>query len=84
MKAEVYARMKNSTGAELKRRIEESYNHIKPYLDEEKELHLMCRDCERWNGKEHDYTECRDRPCFIFWLAFEYMYWSLGYELYGG
>lgn len=82
--ADVYKSINPVIAREFEQRIEESYVHIKPYLAQQDELYLMCRDCERWNGKEHDYTECRDRPCFIFWLAFKYLKWSLGYELCGG
>lgn len=61
------------------RKIEESHNHIKPYLNDSNlcgELHDMCRNCERWCGKEHDYSECENMKCFKFYLAYEYMLWA--------
>lgn len=67
---------------ELERRIEESYNHIKPYLkgeDQNKELREMCKSCDVYCGKEHDYLECRERPCFRFWLCYEYMRWAISF-----
>lgn len=64
------------------RNLEEAYNHIKPYLSDKdctKELREMCKNCEAYYGDEHDYTECRNRMCFKFFLAFEYLNWSNSY-----
>lgn len=63
--------------------IEESYNHIYSYLHDgsvTKELRKMCETCEIYNGKDHDYEECRDNQCFRFWLAYEYLEWANSYE----
>lgn len=64
---------------ETKRQIEESYNHIKPYLSDSyecgRELREMCNRCERYCGKKHDFAECRDMPCFRFYLAYKYLEW---------
>lgn len=63
-------------------RIEESYQHIQPYLkneDSTKELREMCRNCEAYCGAEHDFTQCRDKRCFQFWLCYKYMTWSMSF-----
>lgn len=65
--------------------IQEAYKHIKPYLDSEtdcKPLHDMCRNCERWCGTEHDYSECENMNCFKFYLAYEYLCWSEAWDEY--
>ena len=55
--------MKNETNMQ----IEESYNHIKPYLKICcPELEKMCSKCDKYCGKEHDYEECKDEICFKF------------------
>ena len=67
----------------VKRKLNEAYSHIKPYMDEPEEvgeLHEMCKHCERWSGKEHDYKECEDMMCFKFWLAYEYLCWETSWE----
>ena len=62
-----------------KGQIEESYNHIKPYLGNAngcgRELREMCNRCERYCGKKHDWEECLDMPCFRFFLAYIYLEW---------
>ena len=35
----------------------------------------MCKHCERYCGKEHDYEECLDMMCFKFYLAYVYLDW---------
>lgn len=60
---------------EIERQIEEAYIHIKPYLKGQKELPEMCKHCERYCGKNHDYEECRDMMCFKFYLAYVYLNW---------
>lgn len=65
--------------------IEEAYKHIKPYLKDlecTKKLREMCRHCEGYCGKEHNYEECRDMTCFEFYLAFEYLEWNNSYNCY--
>ena len=64
---------------QTERQIEESYRHIKPYLSDTdecgKELRKMCEVCEAYYGAEHDWEECRNKPCFKFYLAYEYLEW---------
>lgn len=67
----------------IERIIKESYNNVKPYLNNEKncsELHKMCENCGRWCGKDHDYSECENMNCFRFYLAYNYLCWSSSYE----
>lgn len=60
-----------------KEQLEEIYQHIKPYIDEEDDLHTMCQYCEAYCGREeHDYEECRSNNCFQFWLAYKYLEWE--------
>jgi hypothetical protein len=62
----------------IDKQIEECRNHMKPYMKNEEstnELREMCKCCEVYCGKEHDYDECRNKPCFRFWLAYEYLGW---------
>lgn len=56
--------------------LNESYKHIKPYLNVIPELKEMCGQCERYCGKEHNYEECRNMMCFKFFLAFAYLEWA--------
>ena len=58
-----------------KQQIEESYNHIKPYLKDDTERRDMCLRCECYMAPEHDYEDCRDMPCFRFYLAYKYLEW---------
>ena len=67
----------------IERQLEESYKNISNYLSDEestKELRKMCKNCERYCGKSHDYTECRDMQCFKFYLAYNYLKWCNGYS----
>lgn len=62
----------------IDKQIEESRKHIKPYMQNEestKELREMCKSCEVYCGKEHNYEECENKACFRFWLAYEYLQW---------
>lgn len=64
---------------QTERNLEEAYNHIKNYMKHEdttEELKEMCSVCELYSGSEHDYEECRNKMCFKFWLAFQYLEWS--------
>lgn len=65
---------------ETERQLEECYHHIKPYINEQKELYDMCKNCESYCGKEHDYEDCRNKNCFKFWLAYEYLEWENSYK----
>ena len=40
------------------------------YVDDDEMLQDMCKNCEKWCGKEHDYLECLDRPCFTFYRCY--------------
>lgn len=63
--------------------MKESYEHIKPYLNDldcTKELREMCKHCESFCGNKHNYEDCKDMMCFKFYLAFEYLDWSNGYN----
>lgn len=63
--------------------INEAYENIKQYLDDEestKDLRKMCQNCEKYCGEQHDFEECKDLICFKFWLAYEYLEWSNGYD----
>ena len=64
------------------KQIDEAYQHIKPYLsdiNETKELREMCKHCERYCGKNHNYEECLDMQCFKFYLAYQYLEWCNSY-----
>ena len=68
---------------EIERQLEECYEHIKPYMDNEKEsreLYDMCKNCESYCGKEHDYEDCRNKNCFKFYLAYKYLEWDNSYK----
>lgn len=57
--------------------------HMQNYMDDEEstaELREMCKRCERYCGKEHDYKECRNELCFQFWLAYTCLDLESGYE----
>lgn len=63
----------------IESQIEESYNHIKSYLNGpnscSEELTDMCRHCEDYCGPQHDWEDCLDMPCFRFYLAYQYLKW---------
>lgn len=44
------------------------------------ELREMCMACEAWHGAEHDYNDCRNKPCFKFWFADQYLLWETSRE----
>lgn len=75
--------MSNGT---INQHINESYQNIKNYLNEKyilqtaPELLEMCKHCESWCGKSHDYSECEGRMCFKFYLAYNYLKWISTYE----
>ena len=49
-------------------------------LSEEEELHEMCENCEAYFGQCHDYSECKDKMCFKFFLAYYYLQWAASWE----
>ena len=61
---------------ETRWQLDESWQNVKPYLKDEEKLKEMCQNCEAWCGKEHDYNECLNKPCFQFFLAYNYLEWS--------
>lgn len=66
----------------VNRKITETYDNILPYLDDEEtteSLRNMCLRCEQYCGEKHDYSECRNEPCFTFWLAYKYLEWGEGW-----
>lgn len=69
---------------ETERKLEEEYEVAKDYLNDEdccEELHLMCMNCEKFNGiKEHDYSACKNLACFRNWLGLSYLNWITGLE----
>lgn len=60
----------------VENKIEEAYNHIKPYIKYSGELKSMCSNCEKYCGDEHDYSECRNLNCFKFYLSYVYLNWE--------
>lgn len=66
----------------VERKLEEAYQHMKPYLNTESapELFAMCNLCEKWDGKAHDFSGCRNMPCFKCWLGLAYLKWETSYE----
>ena len=64
----------------MQRKIEESYNHIKPYLNEQEILRDLCSWCEKYNGYKHNYEECLDMPCFKCFLGYSYLEWETSWE----
>ena len=69
--------------SDVKEKLLETERHMKNYMsnmNETKALRAMCKNCEGYCGKDHDYSECHDKWCFRFWLAYEYLEWSSGYD----
>ena len=64
----------------MERKLEESYNHIKPYLEDQEILKDLCSWCERYNGHKHNYEECLDMPCFKCFLGYSYLEWKTSWE----
>lgn len=64
----------------IQRKLKESYNHIEPYLNEEKELKNMCQYCEVYCGEKHNYEDCLNMTCFKFYLAYSYLEWETSWE----
>lgn len=59
----------------INNQLDEAFKHIKPYIKDQKDLCEMCKHCERFCGKEHDYEECLNMMCFKFYLAYVYLDW---------
>lgn len=63
-------------GRKIEKQMQECYEHMLPYMNNEsatKELRDMCTSCESYCGKDHDYEECREKPCFRLWLGWKYL-----------
>ena len=56
--------------SETKKAIDRDLNRIMPYVNEDEDLQKMCKHCERYCGKEHNYEECLNMPCFTFYRCF--------------
>lgn len=67
---------------DTKRQLLECRERIREFMNEESqpELFEMCKTCENFMGEQHDFENCYDRPCFNFWLAFEYLEWVNSYR----
>lgn len=66
-----------------KEKRDEVYEHKKPYLNDNgtmEDLLPLCERCEQWCGKEHNYEECRNEPCFELWLSNEYLWWYYSWK----
>ena len=50
------------------------------YPIDEEILKDMCKHCEKYCGKQHDYEECLDMPCFKCFLGYSYLKWETSYE----
>lgn len=64
-------RMKQKTKLQL----EESYRHIKPYINDDEELKKLCECCECYCGNNHNYEDCKNNQCFKMYLAYRYLEW---------
>ena len=58
------------------KQIDEAYQHMHPYLKEDKKLQTMCKNCPHYKGTDHNYDACLDKMCFTFYLAYEEWYGS--------
>lgn len=66
---------------ELERKLEEVLQRFDiKELAKEKELIEMCENCEGYCGQDHDYTECKNKKCFKFFLAYFYLLWATSWE----
>ena len=63
-----------------KRKIDEAYDHMKPYFKEDTKLQTMCAECPHFKSANHSYAECKGKMCFTFYLAYEYLEWSSSYD----
>lgn len=64
----------------VNKKLEEAYEHIKPYMKEDPLLKELCAQCEKYNGQEHNYEECRNKVCFDIYLAAVYLRWVTAWE----
>ena len=61
--------------SDVKQELYETYDIKQEDEESTEELRSMCERCEQYCGKAHAYDECRDMPCFKFWLGWEYLNW---------
>lgn len=64
--------------SKIDEQIKECREHMRNYMHNEEstmELREMCKSCEAYCGRKHDYDECKDKQCFRFWLAYKYLNW---------
>lgn len=69
--------------SKIEEQMEECYQHMKPYMknmEETKELRDMCASCDGYCGDEHEFNECREKPCFKLWLGWQYLDWMNSYS----
>lgn len=72
----------NAIDKEMNSRLNDTYSRIRPYLKTEcPELKEMCKVCECWYADKHDYEDCKDKPCFRFFLAYKCLHYSIGWKL---
>jgi len=55
---------------ETKKSIDRDLNRIMPYVNEDEDLQQMCKYCERYCGKEHNYENCLNMKCFTFYRCY--------------
>lgn len=73
----------SNTSEKVDEKLQEAWEHVKPHIGQEStnaELRKMCEICEAWGGTEHNYKDCRNKPCFKFWLAYQYLLWETSWE----
>ncbi len=66
----------------LERRLQETYEHLMPYLHIDENLQRTCANCEYYMGEEHDYSECRHNQCFINYLGLKRLEWEISFRGY--
>ncbi len=64
----------------VNKKLEEAYEHIKPYMKEDQLLKELCSQCEKYSGQDHNYEECRNKICFDMYLATTYLLWATAWE----
>lgn len=64
-------------------KLQEAWEHFKSHFNSEEskcELRQMRECCEAWYGAEYNYSDCRNKQCFRFWLAYLYLNWEESYN----
>ena len=65
---------------DTKKLIQDDYWRIKDNLHKDNDLIKMCHACEDWYGEQHDYDECLDKPCFMFYQCYRYLEYQKSWE----